>query len=136
MPKSAIAEVPSPGTASRLKSVNVSRRGNALLKNVSEIEAVPSEPRVTAVTGSATALSPIWTISAATGRRTAKPSAGTPLPGPSFSSVLASLVAAAWTRTDDVALLVPDWSSRRNGGPGGAGGAGSTVQAKLVKATA
>ena len=109
MPKSAITVVPSPGTQSRLKSVTVSSRGNALLKNVSDKEAVPSVPGVAAVTGAAMAASPTCTTSALAGRRTAKPSSDwPPLPGPSLSSAVASLVDAAWTRTEDVALAVPD----------------------------
>src|ERR1017187_1518571 len=110
-----MAVVPSPGTDSRLKSVTLSRSGKTLLKDVSDTTTVPSEPRVAAVTGAAIALSPIWTTSASAGRRTASPpSDWPPFPEPSLSSAVASFGGAACTATEDVALVVPDWSTRRD----------------------
>jgi hypothetical protein len=90
-----MAVVPSPGTASKLKSVSVSSWLKALLNVISVTVAVPSDPGVAAVTGATTDASPICTAPAAAGRRTAIPSWDCPpLPGPSRRSAVASFVDA------------------------------------------
>ena len=107
MPRSTIAGLPSPGTASRLASVTVSsllnpppkgrpdRSGSVAALGYSELSPPTTE-------------SPTCTASDGAGRRTAVPSSETPpLPGAQPQLVVASFWGAGSIRTDDCATRCP-----------------------------